>query len=536
MSWKERHLNWTWFLISLLAAPFIGGIGALTLGLADPDLEKPATYIITFSVMVGITVWYLKRKNRGLGNLAWLIVPFGIIVLLCFKNLSSKPPTPHVIKTQEEKHENRATESQDKEKEYEQNVWEIYRKEWATASSEKRIELNKRMLRWQELMKSGLTASQAYYRAMPEDLNKGIEEQPDKPTRYSRWSWMPKVASAVLAIAVIVAVIYGVAVTKERDALNTKLESVQSVLASTQAQLSSTKQTLTSTQSELGSTKQTLASTKQSLTLTQADLGSTKQTLTSTKTELSRVNSTLASVQSDLLATKTKMDAIDAKLKLYEDTMGIKIFSGVQPLARGAGPIELVNNLAATNPTWQQLMPFLLADPADDRTWTEGIFVSGDFAEMLHNNAEAAGIRAALVGVFFEGETIGHGLNAFKTTDRGLVYVEPQSDTIAYVTKGKEYGTVSLSQNLSFDYSYYEKLKADWNSYDQKLEAYNRDVQAFNREIFGKVYYIGTTEWFRIKEWESTLEAQKRVLDALRAQLKDLGKPMGIVESIEIYW
>jgi len=57
-------------------------------------------------------------------------------------------------------------ESQDKEKEYEHNIWEIYRREWATASEEKRVELNKRIFRWQGLMKSGWAASQAYYRVM----------------------------------------------------------------------------------------------------------------------------------------------------------------------------------------------------------------------------------------------------------------------------------------------------------------------------------------------------------------------------------
>jgi len=41
-------------------------------------------------------------------------------------------------------------ESQNKEKEYEYNIWEIYRKEWETANNEKRAELNKRMNRWQE--------------------------------------------------------------------------------------------------------------------------------------------------------------------------------------------------------------------------------------------------------------------------------------------------------------------------------------------------------------------------------------------------
>ncbi len=72
-------------------------------------------------------------------------------------------------------------ESQDKKDEYEHNVWEIYRKEWATASEEKRIELNKRIFRWQELIKNGLTASQAYYRVMQEESNyRVVEEHPDK--------------------------------------------------------------------------------------------------------------------------------------------------------------------------------------------------------------------------------------------------------------------------------------------------------------------------------------------------------------------
>ena len=99
---------------------------------------------------------------------------------------------------------------------------------------------------------------------------------------------------------------------------------------------------------------------------------------------------------------------------------------------------------------------------------------------MLHNNAEAAGIRAALVGVFFEGQIIGHGLNAIKTTDRGLVYVDSTGptleqslrvalyrisggaplewDKIAYMVKGKEYGAISINQANSPEYSYYERI------------------------------------------------------------------------------
>jgi hypothetical protein len=99
-------------------------------------------------------------------------------------------------------------ESQDKEREYKHSVWEIYRKEWATASSEKKLELNKRMLRWQELMKSGLTAQQAYIRVMESESDETplytlIEEDADvkvqaKPSEQqlstallSPWTEMP---------------------------------------------------------------------------------------------------------------------------------------------------------------------------------------------------------------------------------------------------------------------------------------------------------------------------------------------------------
>lgn len=68
-------------------------------------------------------------------------------------------------------------------------VWEIYRREWETASSEKKVELNNRMNRWQELIKSGLTASEAYARVMQEELGeppiyKTMEEESDDTPIY----------------------------------------------------------------------------------------------------------------------------------------------------------------------------------------------------------------------------------------------------------------------------------------------------------------------------------------------------------------
>ena len=95
---------------------------------------------------------------------------------------------------------------------------------------------------------------------------------------------------------------------------------------------------------------------------------------------------------------------------------------------------ELFNNPQAHDPSWDELVTFLASDKTDEHDYIYGSFVCADFAEMLHNNAEASGIRAAYVLVDLSGYSdpynygipynTGHALNAFDTTDRGLVYID----------------------------------------------------------------------------------------------------------------
>ena len=327
-------------------------------------------------------------------------------------------------------------ESQDKEKEYEHSVWEIYRREWATASREKRIELNKRMLRWQELMRNGLTASQAYYKVMEKESDyRVIQEESGKSRSYSFWAKMGKAPFVILGLALVAAIVYSVIITGDRNALNTELESVQSVLASTQSELSSTKQTLASTQSELSSTKQTLAST-------QSELSSTKQTLASTQSNLTTTKQTLASTQQQLAVAQETLGGLGITLSTSKDRYGV----------------PLIDNPTATNPTWSQLKTFLSQDQTEKHTYIKDVYDCTEFSRDVHNNAEAAGIRVAVVHVDFKNEIVGHALNAFLTSDYGLVYVDctEDPDTIARVKTGKKYRAVELYRitktNIRNDY------------------------------------------------------------------------------------
>ena len=89
------------------------------------------------------------------------------------------------------------------------------------------------------------------------------------------------------------------------------------------------------------------------------------------------------------------------------------------------------------NPTYQELTEFLAADKADLNTFISGEYVCFDFAAELNNNAEANGIRAAYVRI--RSKEWAHAVVAFETVDKGLVFIEPQSDLKVELVIGKPY-------------------------------------------------------------------------------------------------
>lgn len=216
-------------------------------------------------------------------------------------------------------------------------------------------------------------------------------------------------------------------------------------------------------------------------------------------------------------------------------------FHNKQPLSLMTSTGEsicLVNNNNATDPTWRQLEVFLRIDKTDQHQYLLGSYTCGDFAEEVHNNAEVAGIRAAFVAVFFESESKGHALNAFETTDSGLVYIDClEHDTIAYIEEGKKYGNIAIAKAKSLSYRFYEEYARKWQEHETKLEAYKREVEQYNQKIRGEVYYEGSPELASIEAWEERLEQESHELDELSEELGDFWfEPLGIVESVEIYW
>lgn len=110
--------------------------------------------------------------------------------------------------------------------------------------------------------------------------------------------------------------------------------------------------------------------------------------------------------------------------------------------------IILVDYRSATNPTYSQLINFLRGDRTNFQPYTD-TYICTDFAEDLHNNAEKAGIKASFVCVYFEGDDVGHAVNAFMTVDKKLVYVDNTiSDSVVHLEIGKPYADMGIIEDI----------------------------------------------------------------------------------------
>jgi hypothetical protein len=92
------------------------------------------------------------------------------------------------------------------------------------------------------------------------------------------------------------------------------------------------------------------------------------------------------------------------------------------------------------DPTYKQAVSFLKRDKTDENEYIEdtyGVYVCSHFARDVCNNAEAEGLRCALVSlIYLEG---GHAIIAFDTIDEGLVYFDAMTDERTKPVVGERY-------------------------------------------------------------------------------------------------
>lgn len=259
-------------------------------------------------------------------------------------------------------------------------------------------------------------------------------------------------------------------------------------------------------------------------------------------------------LQSRLDSAQGEIDALQANLAaLQENYEGLQAdyeslrgdYTSLQ--ASYEGSLERLKQSELEDPTWSELKEFLELDDTDTLPYTENSFDCTGFAITLRDRAWRYGMRGAFVEVGFA-DGMGHALNAFETTDEGLIYVDAtETDWIAYIGVGRLYGAIHLdavkpeyiacpgdpdefwgsldyrTHPNPFSYDYYADYQRRLQFREESIEAYNAAVEEFNS---------GGGGWSRsqLESWRENLEALGEDLGSMRYE------PTEVVETVEVYW
>jgi len=245
-------------------------------------------------------------------------------------------------------------------------------------------------------------------------------------------------------------------------------------------------------------------------------------------------------LQANLAALQENYEGLQAD---YESLRGD--YTSLQ--ASYEGSLERLKQSELEDPTWSELKEFLELDDTDTLPYTENSFDCTGFAITLRDRAWRYGMRCAFIELGFADGT-GHALNAFETTDEGLIYVDDtEADQIAYIETGQTYGLIHLDTVKSeyitctgdpgefwdsltyrthsnpFSYDYYVDYQGRLQFYEASIEAYNEAVDEYNN---------GSTKWSnsQLTSWRENLEALEEDIGSI------FYKPTEVVETVEVYW
>jgi hypothetical protein len=204
-----------------------------------------------------------------------------------------------------------------------------------------------------------------------------------------------------------------------------QLSATKDNLAFTESQLAGTKTELTTAQDNLDTTQDQLLVTENELVSAKSSLAATESLLISTQGQLTTAQNELASTKSSLIASYIQQANLQTSLTTAQSQI-----------------TDLQTQLASTNiladPTYAAMQSFMNSDKTNQNTYNVNTYNCVNFSADVIANAVKQHIRCAFINIDFPGTT-GHAIIAFNTTDKGMVYIEPQTDEIVNLKVGTHY-------------------------------------------------------------------------------------------------
>jgi hypothetical protein len=90
------------------------------------------------------------------------------------------------------------------------------------------------------------------------------------------------------------------------------------------------------------------------------------------------------------------------------------------------------------NPTYQETMQFITSDPTNLNMYLEDRYTCINFATDFSDNAVKKGYVCGYVIIYFPNGQC-HAIDCFNTTDCGLIFIEPQTDSVIQLIRNQPY-------------------------------------------------------------------------------------------------
>jgi len=152
--------------------------------------------------------------------------------------------------------------------------------------------------------------------------------------------------------------------------------------------------------------------------------------LDSARNSLLLVDNDLEAMQVELATVEIALNASTELVESLEDKLS-NLQVNYARLTTGYGYV-------LRDPSYQEMKDFLKQDETSEQEYLKNEYICVDFAANVKAKAAKEGIRCAYVVIEYLGIT-GHAIVAFNTTDRGLVYIEPQFDWEVQLEIGRRY-------------------------------------------------------------------------------------------------
>lgn len=202
---------------------------------------------------------------------------------------------------------------------------------------------------------------------------------------------------------------------------NTELSALNNQLSNLNSQIQSKNTQITNLTNQINDLQSQITNLNQQINDLQSQIVELKQQINNLNSQVNSLNSQISNLNQQITTLQNQNISLNVNLSRYTEILrGLSI-----SLENISSRPTLIDNPNAHNPTWHELLQFLISDNTETHQYIENVYDCTDFSNDLHNNAERYGIKCAVIHIDFSDVLFySHALNAFITTDYGIVYIE----------------------------------------------------------------------------------------------------------------